>query len=89
MHRRMSLGFVVLFFVLFMAGSGPAAAEPLSGKAAVVSFSPLTWALDWLTSLVVDNPLWSPETDQAVGQPGETDSSTLNMDGGVFIDPNG
>lgn len=85
MHRRMSLGFVVLFFVLFMAGSGSAAAEPLSGKAAEtkVSFDPLTWAWDWLVSLSVDNPLWSPEGETTEGE-------RLNaLDGGAFIDPNG
>lgn len=80
MHRRMSLGLMLLLVCL--AGVLSASAEPLSAPepTAVESFDLLDWVWEWLGSLLGDTPTGS---STGGGDP-------LNgADGGVFIDPLG
>lgn len=86
MHRRMSLGVVLLLLVVVFAGAGSVSAEPLSaqGRVAAASFDPLSWTWEWLTSLLAQD-LGSEVGD---GEP-TGDEGFSSVDGGVFIDPNG
>jgi hypothetical protein len=83
MHRRMSLGFALMWLVVcLLAGAVSASAEPLSGPEPTVaeSFGLLDWAWEWLTSLMGDAP-----TGSSTGG-----GDSLNeVDGGAFIDPLG
>lgn len=82
MHRRMSLGVVLLLLLVVLAGAAPASAEPLatSEAKAVEHLDLLGLAWEWLSSLVGD------ATPGGSSSPGEV---LDGIDGGGFIDPLG
>ena len=80
MHRRMSLGVGMLLLLVFLAGPASALPEPKAASEAssVESFSLLSWAWEWVTSLVSDGGTASSGGGHLSGS-----------EGGGFMDPNG
>lgn len=80
MHRRRSLGFVLLLLLVFLAGPVAASPEPSAASEARAAggLELLDRAWEWLTSLVNVGEGTTPGTEHLSGG-----------DGGMFIDPNG
>ncbi len=79
MHRRRSLGLCMLLLMVFLAGTASAADAPAAPEAKVdKSFDLLSWAWEWLSSLVTGGETSRPGGEYVTGG-----------DGGVFIDPCG
>lgn len=82
MHRRRSLGFLLLLMMVFLAGSAWAVPEPrVMSEARIVesgSSDLLSRVWDWLTVLLSGG-----------GTSGSGSESLNGLDGGGFMDPNG